>query len=96
MTPQPPSQEQIKRWKELELAAQRNREGNYVTLGIAQSVEHEIWLKGYRAGEAAQDGESSRASTQRDDCETPEPASAVPQASRGDHWYIREAERVPR
>jgi len=81
MALQQPSQEQIKRWKELELVSQRTLEGNYVTLGIAQSVEHEIWLKEYRASKAAQDGESSRASTQTDQCETPEPASAVPQAS---------------
>jgi len=82
MALQQPSQEQIKKWKELELASRRNLEGAYVTLGIAQSVEHEIWVKGYQAGEAAQDGESSRASTQSDRSETPEPATAVPQASR--------------
>jgi len=82
MALQQPSQEQIRKWKELELASRRNLDGNYVMLGIAQSVEHEIWVKGYRAGEAAQNGESSREPTQTDRSETPEPATAVPQASR--------------
>lgn len=79
MASEMPSQEQINKWKELELALRRNLEGNYVNSKIPLSVEHQIWLEGVKEGRTAQKGESSRASTQSDRSMTPEPESPVPQ-----------------
>ena len=94
MPPSPPTAADELHWRELQLAQRRNLEGSFLHLGIPESAQHEIWLRGYQAGGAAQYGESSRATgpaqfPQTEQQVKPEPAMPVPQVCYGFQSALR-------
>jgi hypothetical protein len=83
MASNPPDAETERRWREQLLAQRRHKEGLSFYLDIPESVEHDIWKRGFQAGSASQYGESSRTgastpSQKTDEDLKPEPFTTAP------------------